>query len=316
VLPAAALSERLGQDGVAWQQVARGEDLPQPLVPWADEIRFEAALELEWPIEGLEPLSFVLGRLLDPLAVDLERRDRAAVVLHLALTLVTKEVFTRSLRLPAPIRDPRVLRTLMRLDLDAHPPGAAIERVAITIEPAPGRILQESLLERARPAPEQMTTLLARLGALIGEGRCGAPALVDTHRPGAFAMVPFRARAESGNRGWERLWPGRVEDKPIRGDSSRPALPTALRRFRRPIPVRVRVEQGCPAQVIVDRPELRGGQVARCAGPWRTSGEWWGTSSPDPWDRDEWDVAFPDGLMCRLSHDRDTKHWFIDAVMD
>jgi protein ImuB len=374
-LPAPALFERLGADGPAWQRLARGEDPAQPMTPWTEEIPFHVSMELEWPIEGLEPLSFVLGRLLDPLAADLERRDRAAAVLHLHLGLVTRAVFTRTLRLPAPIRDPRVLRTLLRLDLDTHPPDAAIETVAIDVEPAPGRIVQESLLERARPAPEQITTLLARLRALLGEDRCGAPALVDSHRPGAFAMAPFSAErapapASDGSRkpGWERLRPCRAEDLEIRGEASakspggggappalknigrsQPAtrLPGVLRRFRRPIPVRVRVEHGAPAQVIVDRAELAGGRVERCAGPWRTSGEWWAQSAPDseqrrapraregaergdgapasdragvwggaPWNQDQWDVALSDGIVCRLSHDRETKRWFIDAVVD
>ena len=57
-----------------------------PAVP---EERFEQALDLEWPIEGLEPLSFVLGRLLEPLSAHLERRDRGAAVLHVRLHLVT-----------------------------------------------------------------------------------------------------------------------------------------------------------------------------------------------------------------------------------
>ena len=70
-----------------WQRLARGED-PAPLVPAVPEERFEQALDLEWPIEGLEPLSFVLGRLMEPLAAHLERRDRGAAVLHVRLHLV------------------------------------------------------------------------------------------------------------------------------------------------------------------------------------------------------------------------------------
>jgi hypothetical protein len=50
----------------------------------ADE-RFESTIELEWPIEGLEPLSFVLTRLIEPLSTRLERRDRGAAVLHVLL---------------------------------------------------------------------------------------------------------------------------------------------------------------------------------------------------------------------------------------
>jgi hypothetical protein len=56
------IHERLGERGALWQSLARGVDA-RPMVPWVEEIPFEAALELEWPIEGLEPLSFVLARL-------------------------------------------------------------------------------------------------------------------------------------------------------------------------------------------------------------------------------------------------------------
>ena len=59
-----------------------------------------------------EPLSFVLGRLLEPLSAHLERRDRGAAVLHVRLHLVTRDVHERSLQLPAPMRDARTLRTL------------------------------------------------------------------------------------------------------------------------------------------------------------------------------------------------------------
>jgi hypothetical protein len=73
-----------------------------------------------------------------------------------------------------------------------HPPAAAIDRVAIVIDPTPGRVLQHTLFTRAHPTPEQLSTLVARLGALMGQDRFGAPAIVDSYRPGAFAMAPFR----------------------------------------------------------------------------------------------------------------------------
>ncbi len=88
-LPAPDLTSRLGSQALVWQAIARGEDV-RPLVPTEPEERFEASLELEWPIEGLEPLSFVLTRLLEPLSTRLERRDRGAAVLHVTLDLVTR----------------------------------------------------------------------------------------------------------------------------------------------------------------------------------------------------------------------------------
>jgi len=190
------VAARLGQEGVHWQRVACGDDA-RPLVPAAVEERFEQALDLEWPIEDLEPLSFVLSRLLEPLSAQLERRDRGAAVLHLRLHLVTRVVHERSLQLPAPMRDARTLRTLALLDLESHPPDAAIDRVVVAIDPTPGRVVQFSLLTRPLPSPEQLSTLLARLSALMGEGRCGSPVEVDSWQPGAFAMKPFAPRDDS-----------------------------------------------------------------------------------------------------------------------
>ncbi|HUC33705.1 MAG TPA: hypothetical protein VMS14_09895, partial [Ilumatobacteraceae bacterium] len=86
-LPPGDVYERLGARGVTWQRLGRGEDL-SPLVPWVPDDPFEAALDLEWPIEGLEPLSFVLARLLEPLDERLERADRGAAIVHTHLRLV------------------------------------------------------------------------------------------------------------------------------------------------------------------------------------------------------------------------------------
>ena len=121
----------------------------------------------------------------------LERRDRGAADMRVALRLVTCERHARHLALPSPIRDVRTLRTLALLDLESHPPSAAIDCVTVVIDPTPGRVLQHRLFTRAHPTPEQLSTLLARLGALMGRDRIGAPARVDSDRPGAFEMRSF-----------------------------------------------------------------------------------------------------------------------------
>jgi protein ImuB len=337
-LPPADLAARLGPTGLLWQAIARGDDVG-PLVPDVPEERFESSIELEWPIDGLEPLSFVLTRLLEPLSTRLERRDRGAAVLHVRLGLVTHDTCTRSLQLPSPIRDVRTLRTLALLDLESHPPPAAIDRVTIVIDPTPGRVLQHTLFARAHPTPEQLSTLLARLGALMGQDRIGAPALVDSYRPGAFAMTPFATDHPSPER--ERHSLLRVGPHPhalaelrspsrssvgsrarVRGetpcgvDSINPnadmRVPQALRRCRHPVPARVAVVDGQPVRVTTDRRGFVDGPVLKRAGPWRTSGEWWQTG----WNRDEWDVALSDGAVYRIFRDRKTDGWFIDAIAD
>jgi protein ImuB len=298
-LPSADLSERLGQEGLLWQRWARGEDA-RPLVPAGAEERFDESLELEWPIEGLEPLSFVLARLFEPLSARLEQHDRGAVALHVTLKLVTRQLHERSVQLPAPIRDARVLRTLALLDLESHPPPAAIDRVTVSVDVTEGRVLQFGLFARALPA-EKLATLLARLGALMGSDRVGAPALVDSYRPGAFAMGDFAPAPDAKN-----LAPG------SRLQASGQSPTQVIRRFRMPIPARVTLEQGRPVRVTTDRRGFSGGKVERCDGPWRSSGEWWLL----PWNCDEWDVVLNDGVSYRISHARQESAWSIDGMLD
>jgi len=319
--------ERLGDRGLQWQALARGVDA-RPLVPWVDDVPFEAALELEWPIEGLEPLSFVLARLFEPLSERLEQADRGAAVIYTSLRLTTRRVHSRTLQLPSPMRDAKTLRTLVLLDLETHPPDAPIDTVRVFIEPTPGRVLQWTLLERAQPAPEQVSTLIARLSALMGEKHVGSPVLVDTWRPGDFAMGDFRSSIDDQSSIANR-------QSGIDRESSIASLPCALRRFRFPIPARVHVQEGRPIRIVTDRNGFTSGAVVQAAGPWRTSGEWWSASARDEsgelrrdhravaafgreggWDRDEWDVAMADGTIYRLVVERGVGQWFLEGIVD
>jgi protein ImuB len=346
-LPSADLVSRLGRSARVWQAIAHGED-SRPLVPMLEEERFEASLDLEWPIADLEPLSFVLTRLLEPLATRLERRDRGAAVLHVLLRLVTRDPSTgsgretcaRRLELPTPMRDVRALRTLALLDLEAHPAEAAIDRVTIVIDPTPGRVVQHTLYTRAQPTPEQLSTLVARLGALMGPDRFGAPAAVDTDRPGAFAMTAFAMDHDAGRNRRDRIL-RQAQDELRQAQDERPLmvslsnhepsavshqpLTSALRRCRQPVSARVAVAGGRPVRVTTDRRGFTGGAVTHCVGPWRTSGNWWQSSTftvrtsgaeGAGWDRDEWDVSLSDGAVYRVFRDREADRWFIDAIVD
>jgi protein ImuB len=259
-------------------------------------------------------MSFVLTRLLEPLSVRLERRDRGAAVLHVQLGLVVGDTYTRSLQLPSPMRDVRTLRTLALLDLESHPPPAAINRVALVIDPTPGRVAQHTLFARPHLTPEQMSTLLARLGAVMGQDRIGAPAMVDSYRPGAFAMKPFATEYRGASQ------PSASSPQPSTF-SPAPSAP-ALRRCRQPVPARVAADDGGrPVRVTTDRRGFAGGSVRSVSGPWRTSGEWWvgepgGRGRAGEWNRDEWDVTLNDAGAYRIFLDRITGGWFIDAICD
>jgi protein ImuB len=158
------------------------------------------------------------------------------------------------------------------------------------------------LLERAQPAPEQVSTLVARLSALMGDTHVGSPRLTDTWKPGAFAMAPFEVSEVP-----------RVPEVPkVPGQGAE--VPSALRRFRFPIPTRVQVQEGRPIRVATDRQGFSSGAIVQSAGPWRTSGEWW--QEGQAWDRDEWDVAMADGTIYRLVVERGVGQWFLEGVVD
>jgi protein ImuB len=339
-LPGGDLSARLGQEGVILRQCAQGCDL-RPLVPDPEVPRFLERIELEWPIDGLEPLSFVLARLLEPLSSALERADRAAAAIRMDLRLVDRTIHTRMLQLPAALRDPRVLRTLLLLDLESHPPSAAIDIVSIEIDPAPGRVVQYSLLERARPSAETLTTLTARLSALVGESRSGQAVLLDSHQPDGFEMRRFapadaaphspianrqspiadpQSAIRNGQAAFRIPQPAYALRAPARSaeafSEGGPTIGTVmLRRFRPPVAIRVGVERGRPVRVAIDRRGMPGGHVEQSAGPWRSSGAWWDRDTHQ-WNRDEWDVALSDGSVCRLFRECASGRWFMDGIVD
>ena len=216
-LPAVAIVERLGQEGLRLQKLARGA-VERPLVPAEPPLRFEETMELEYPVELLEPLAFVLGRLLEQVCARLGARALATNELRLRLGLedvscfefqVSRDqletrntkretLFERAVRLPVPMLDARLFLKLLQLDLRAHPPSAPVSKVmlmAVPVEPRPG---QGGLFLPESPAPDRLELTLARLAGIVGEQKIGAAELVDTHRPDAFRMTRFAPAAPQG----------------------------------------------------------------------------------------------------------------------
>jgi protein ImuB len=296
-LPPAPLAARLGAEGPRLARFARGED-ESVLVPTPLPERFETTLELDWPVDGLEPLSFLLGRVIDPLCAGLAVRGAKAASLGVDLGLVDGSTHARVLRPAAPSGEARTWRTLVLLDLEAHPPRDAIARITARAEPSPARAAQFSLLDPALPSPERLAETMARLHAWTAEGRSGSPQLVDTHRPGAFAVSTFAPAPLPRGRREEGSSPPRV----------------ALRAFRPPRLAHVLTKHAAP--VFVSAPGVRGAVTAR-AGPWRASGDWWDVA----WSREEWDVALApsghaSGGVFRLFLDRLRGEWFLEGELD
>jgi protein ImuB len=302
-LPGTGLAQRLGPEGPRLRRLALGED-DVPLVASPAAEAFECTLELEWPVDGLEPFSFLLARVLEPLCGRLKERGRRAAALGLDLALVDGSRYRRRLKPAAASAEPRTWRTLLLLDLEAHPPPDAIQALTVSAEPTAARTVQFSLLDPAQPSPERLAEMLARLGEWTAAGRAGAPALLDTHRPGAFVMTTFAPGPLARCSG----------DGASRVAEAAPAMVPrlALRAYRPPLPCRVTLRAGVP--VFVAGGPVRGA-VLDHAGPWRASGDWWDVA----WSREEWDVSLgEDGAfrMVRIYHDRLREEWFVEGELD
>jgi nucleotidyltransferase/DNA polymerase involved in DNA repair len=90
VLPPVALTERLGQEGLRLQKLARGEHM-RPLVPAQERFHFEERFEFEDAVDLLDPISFVLTRMLEQLCLRLQGRALASNELKLELGLEINE---------------------------------------------------------------------------------------------------------------------------------------------------------------------------------------------------------------------------------
>ena len=192
-LPPLGIAERLGPEGLHLRRLARGE-VERNLVALPEPLDFADELDLDYPLELLEPLAFILARLLGGLTTRLATRGLATDELGLRLQLENGFVHERTLRLPVPSLDQRAFLKLLQLDLAAHPPPAPVLEVRLQARPVKPRAAQSGLFVPLAPEPVKLELTLARIQAMVGEERVGSPELLDTHRPGAFHMTAFGRR--------------------------------------------------------------------------------------------------------------------------
>jgi protein ImuB len=285
-LPAAGVSERLGQDGLKLRELASGKTNRHLKLRQAAPV-FKNAIELEYPVAELEPLSFIFARLLNQICANLNAYALATNALQVEMKLETGARHELKLNLPYPMRDHKVFLKLLLLDTEMHPPSSAVIAVTINCEPVKPRVLQTGLFIPLAPEPEKLELMLARLAKLVGAENIGSPELLDTHRPDAFRVKRFQiSQTKKKRAGKMPALPANRNSK-LEVGNSKSVL--GFRVFRPPLRALVEVEEGCPREISAwDKNKSVYGKVVCVAGPWRTTGEWW---RADTWARDEWDVA-------------------------
>src|SRR5439155_8225673 len=153
------------------------------IVTHVEALRFVEVMELYYELIAIEPLTFILSRMLDQICLRMRSRNLATQEVRMALGS-----YVRILNLPLPVRNSRLMTKLFIVDLEAHPPGIAIRRVEVEAIPAEPRVVQNGLFVPLSPEPEKLELTLARLKAVVGEENVGSPEILDTHRPDAFRI--------------------------------------------------------------------------------------------------------------------------------
>jgi protein ImuB len=319
-LPLSGVSERLGQEGVRLQKLAQGKT-DRKLNLLRPPIGFEQSLELEHPVSELEPLSFILSRLLNQLCANLH--EYALATNELRLRLVTEpargftnedttcdsetNIYERTISLPVPMRNPKTLLRLLLFDIETQPPSAPIVAVTLSAQPVKPRESQAGLFVPLAPEPEKLEITLARLAKLVGASNVGSPEALDTHRPDAFRMKRFNI----GNAKKRKV------SKPPADSHKSPVM--GFRIFRPPWRADVTIRQGQPVHIRAHSFGTVRGKIVCASGPWRASGDWWRS---DVWARDEWDVAVIDPrneqseVICRIYRDLTNEEWFVAGIYD
>jgi protein ImuB len=294
-LPEKELIARMGQESKRLQQLARGER-PHLFQPVEAAFLLEEKMELDSPVELLDSLLFVVGVILDQLILRAKARIFALASVTVILTLDGGATHIRTVRPALPTTDKQLWIKLLHLDLEAHPPHAAILALTLTAEPGSTSKVQLGLFSPQLPEAARLDVTLARIRAIIGEECVGRAVLQDTNAPEGFRMEPFTVPAG--------------DSAPV--ISSHPRAP--MRRLRPPETTSVTLQNHRPSMFFFrDRRYM----VERAYGPWLTGGDWWNQTL---WGLEQWDLVARthDGRMicCCMTRDLMQNLWQMAALYD
>lgn len=294
-LPEKELIARIGQDGKRLRQFARGE-MPHLFQPVESVFALQERMELDTPVEVLDALLFVVNLMLEQLIARAGSRALALASVTITLQLEGGTTHTRTVRPALPTNDRPMWIKLLHLDLEAHPPPAAILSMAIKAEPGDTSKVQLGLFSPQFPEALRLDVTLARIHAIVGEEHAGRAVLKDTHSPDGFRLEPFAVAS-------------------VRPSEMQAVLPHPAMRMLRPAEsIAVTLQNQRPSSLIF---RARRYAVEHSYGPWKSSGAWW---SATLWGREEWDLVAraQDGaiLCCCLVRDLLHEEWQMAALYD
>jgi protein ImuB len=309
-LPLLDLSERLGQQGVRLHELARGACL-RSLTLAEPSHSFEEEMTLEDAVEELEPLAFILGRLLDQLSARLEAKSLAANSIQVRFELdaasqierIESQLNSSTAKARYKQQKKSAAKNAGSVPACAAPTHAKIYEKVLTL-PLPMRdskmllkLLRLQLQSDPPNAPIQKVALAAEPAhPRAMQGGLFLPSYPDPEKLeltitrisnllcdtniGSPELIDthrpgaFRIR---------RFAPPRdTSEKTVRLENRRQTI--GFRIFRPAPPARMELLNKRPVRIFFHG---MWGNVIAASGPWRTSGDWW---REDAWKQEEWDL--------------------------
>ncbi len=295
-LDSEAVGTRFGRRGADLVRLARGGSF-RPLAPRRHAEIFAEAVDLEYGIENLEALGFVMRAMLERIVERLTIRGFVGGDIKVALGLGGHRVDSRRIAIAAASNEVRAMLALIKLKLEASPPDAAIESIRIEVDPRNPRIAQGDLFAPPSPAPDKLQLTIARLSALCGPDNVGTLKPGNQHRPEAVRLDAFCLSPPSS--------------APSLKLAAENVMRLVIRAIRPALEVEVLCMRGMPEFV---RGSNLGGRVVSIAGPWRRDGEWWRHAGG--FARDYYELALDDGGVYRAFRDLNSARWYVDGVYD
>jgi protein ImuB len=294
-LPEKELISRMGQAGKRLRQLASGK-LPHLFQPVEPAFALEEHMELDSPVEDRDALLFVINMMLEQLVLRAMARVLALASVSITLNLEGATTHARTVRPALPTTDRQLWIKLIRFDLEAHPPQAAILSLSLAAESGSTSKVQLGLFSPQLPEPARLDVTLARIRAIVGEDNVGRALLRDTHRPDAFRMEPFTVPS------------GCVSAIPSAQSRS------AIRKLRPAEDISVTAQSQRPKTFVFQNKRYI---VEHLYGPWLTSGDWW---NPTLWGLEQWDIearAQDNALLhCCMVRDQLADRWQMAALYD
>jgi protein ImuB len=186
-LPESGVLERLGADGRRLLRIARG-DLQRPLRVMQDPVDYGEHMALDDPVQLLEPLLFLISRLLHELCTRLKSNARATSELEIVFDLEGGGQDERRMQIPFATQEPVLWLKLIQLDLESDAPPRPVVGISLKVTPVDPRMVQHHLYAPISPQPEKLELTLGKIRAMVGVMNAGFPEVLDTHRPNAYRM--------------------------------------------------------------------------------------------------------------------------------